>query len=403
MIVFKSRPARLPVFLRRAWYNGASIRSAEGMNLQQLKERWWEALLILLAILAITIFHYGTHSIHHLHHAVYRRLYYLPIVVAALRFGFWGGLSSALLSTLLYIPHGFFYTPNIDPSSDTDKIFEIVLYNAIGLVSGGLVELLRAETRRHKRTADELRVTLDRMQRIQYQLRIAERLAAIGQLTAGLAHELRNPLASIRGSAEILADDYPPAHAKHEMAQVLLTESGRLNGILDQFLAFARPQPLQRGPTDLAALVRAAVTALEGHPARDGHRIETAIADGLAPLSIDRNRMMQVLFNLGVNGLEAMERPGRLRVSLADLQREGNTWACIRFIDQGPGIADDLKEKIFNPFFTTKAAGTGLGLPISHRIVEDHGGVIEIDAAPGGGTAFSILLPRHIEFLEEGA
>lgn len=373
------------------------------MILRQLKERWWEALLILLAILAITVFHYGTHSIHHLHHAVYRRLYYLPIIVAALRFGFWGALSSALLSTLLYIPHGFFYTPNIDPSSDTDKIFEIVLYNVIGLIAGGLVELLRAETRRHQRTADELRQTLDRMQRIQYQLRIAERLAAIGQLTAGLAHELRNPLASIRGSAEILADDYPPPHAKHEMAQVLLTESGRLGSILDQFLAFARPQPLQRAPTDLAELVRSAVTAFEGHPARDSHRIVTDIAPGLPPLAVDRNRLMQVLFNLGVNALEAMDHPGTLRVGLADLVREGNRWARISFEDEGPGIPADLLEKIFNPFFTTKPEGTGLGLPISHRIVEDHGGVIEIDAGARRGTVFSILLPRHIEFLEGSA
>lgn len=363
------------------------------MFLEELKRRWWEASLLIIAVLAITAFHYGTHSFHHLQHDVYRRLYYLPIIIAGFRFGFWGAVSTSLLATVLYIPHAFFYSPNIDPADTLDKLMEIMLYNIIALVTGGLVLLLRSEGRKHEKTAERLQTTLDHVERIQFQLRIAERLAAIGQLTAGLAHELRNPLSSIRGTAEILADDYSPDHPKYEMAGVLLKESARLNEILDSFLDFARPRPLQIQEKDLRSELSNVVETLNQHSAKGEHDIVLDVKGDVPRVQVDPDRLMQVFLNLGINALEAMEKKGTLTIRLSTKTRDDRRCVSIIFQDEGPGIDQKTVEKIFNPFFTTKQSGTGLGLPISHRIVEDHGGRIEVTSTPGEGSTFEILLP----------
>ena len=210
--------------------------------------------LVGLMVAVVTLLHYGTPFHVHAAHGIYRRLYYFPILFAA----FWGGWPAAVATSLAvcaaYVPHALGWI-GFDPAPTLEKALEMVLYIAIGIVAGVLVS-------RRNRTAAEKAAMEEELVR-------AARLAAVGRLSAGLAHEIRNPLASIQGAAEVLQDDFPAAHPKGKLLRVLIEETGRLNTVLTRFLAFARPRPGGRERVDLAAEARRAVE-LAGH--REGRR-----------------------------------------------------------------------------------------------------------------------------------
>jgi len=354
-----------------------------------------EILFIAAGVFLITILHYATSAAIFPAHDLYRRLYYIPIIIAAFRFGIWGGLYASALTSILYAPHAFLAVPNIDPQSTANKLLEIVLYNVIALVTGYLVERLRAEAREHRETAGNLQRTLKQVESIQYRLRVTERLAAIGQLTAGLAHELRNPLGSIQGAAEIISDDFPPGHPKHEMVDVLLKESARLNETLSRFLDFAKPHELQIEECDIGREIETVVELLRHSSRWSKHKIEYQNLLEGRTVPADRNMLRQVILNLSLNALEAMPDGGALKLAAGERREDGGSMIAISFVDDGEGIAKDKLEKIFNPFFTTKPGGTGLGLAVTHRIVEDHGGALEIDSEPGRGTRVTVLIPAE--------
>ena len=364
------------------------------MEAYSLRERWLEISLLVSAVLVISALHYATASGHYYFHDIYRRLYYLPIIVAAFRFGMVWAVATSVLTSAVYIPHAFFFLPNIDPQGTVDKLLEIALYNIVAVVAGWLVMRLRAEARRHHTTAEELRETLAGVKRIQYQLRLAERMAAIGQLTAGLAHEIRNPLGSIQGAAEVCADDFPPGHPKREMATVLLDEVGRLTAFLDRFLDFAKPRELQFGRLDLGEELRAVAEMLGQRTKGDKHSVKLRLGNRATIVNADAVRLRQVFLNVGLNALEAMPDGGILEIAVGDAERDGGSFVAVEFRDTGTGIESQALEQMFNPFFTTKPGGTGLGLAISYRIVGDHGGRVEVTSIPQRGTKVTVLLPE---------
>jgi two-component system sensor histidine kinase HydH len=203
---------------------------------------------IALMIVAVSLMHYST-AIHiHEAHGIYRRLYYFPILLAAFRYGRRGGLAAAFATCAFYAPHAFGLI-GFDPAFALEKSLEMVLYFAVGLVAGVLVD-------REHATQRSLRRTLEDRDRMASQLLRSERLAAVGRLSAGLAHEIRNPLASINGAAEVLGDDFPAGHPKARLAAILRDESRRLNDVLTRFLTFARGAPATAAPFDLLAEAR---------------------------------------------------------------------------------------------------------------------------------------------------
>jgi signal transduction histidine kinase len=246
--------------------------------------------------------------------------------------------------------------------------------------------------------AASLGVTLQNSQ-VYERMKERERLAALGQMAAGLAHEIRNPLGSIKGAAQYLqpvgqADADP---GTKEFLDIIVEEVDRLNKIVSQFLDYARPYRGDQKPLDVNEVVRRTLQLIEKDAAGAKVEIVSALFDGLPPVRADAEQLRQVFLNLSLNALQAMSQGGRLQVSTS-LRRSTRRGAAaafleIRFRDNGVGIpANDLKS-LFIPFFTTKEKGTGLGLPISQRIIENHGGTIEVRSQPGSGATFTVLLP----------
>lgn len=341
-----------------------------------------------VGIVAVTVFHYATDSHAVSFHNVYRRLYYIPIVLAAFSHGVRGGLGAALLSVVAYLPHAFFMD-HADPSPAVDKVLEMVLYVAIGGLTGWLVN-------RQNEVRQALERSLVERDALEESLVRAGKLSALGQLTSGLAHEIRNPLASILGSAEALVSEFGPDHRKHRMGQLLLAEIDRLNGVVSDFLRFARPTEPQREAVDPAALAREVAELTAARARQAGVAIDL---DAARPATVraDAGQVRQVILNFFLNAYEALEDAGAGagRISVVTERRtvgEQGFW-CLGVQDDGPGVPAELRDKIFDPYFTTRQEGTGLGLSVSSRIAEAHGGFVDVTSVDGR-TTFWLCLPE---------
>ena len=237
------------------------------------------------------------------------------------------------------------------------------------------------------------------IKRMEEQVRQADRLAAIGRLAAGLAHEIRNPIGSIRGSVEVLGGSLDLQGDDRRLMDIVLRESDRLDAIIRDFLQFSRPPRLVRVPTDVPAMLDEILLMLSNHSGVQGAetphvQIRRDVAESTAKADVDPAQMRQALWNLCLNAVEAMPQGGELRVGVRTITSEaGRTLMEITVEDTGVGITAAELTQVFEPFFTTKPQGTGLGLAIAHRIVEDHGGEIRVQSEPWRGTRFTISLP----------
>jgi two-component system sensor histidine kinase PilS (NtrC family) len=234
-------------------------------------------------------------------------------------------------------------------------------------------------------------------------LRRSERLAAVGELSASMAHEIRNPLAAISGSVELLRGGRAEAD-RERLMDIVLREIGRLDALIRDFLQYARPAPPKLGPVALPALLQEVAQMLAtAVPPEAKLELE---ADPAAWAMADATQLRQVLWNLARNACDALEGPGVIRLSAArvalpqgrapgDRKRPREEAAAVEIVvsDTGRGIPPADLERIFDPFYTTKPDGTGLGLPTVHRIVESHGGTLEVESQPGVGTRFRVRLP----------
>jgi two-component system sensor histidine kinase PilS (NtrC family) len=237
------------------------------------------------------------------------------------------------------------------------------------------------------------------IRRMEEQVRQADRLAAIGRLAAGLAHEIRNPIGSIRGSVEVLRGSLDPREDDRRLMDIVLRESDRLDAIIRDFLQFSRPPHLVRVPTDLPAMLDEILLMLSnqgGVQGADAPRVQIRcdVAEPMAKAHVDPAQMRQALWNLCLNAVEAMPQGGELRMGVRTVTSEsGRALMEITVEDTGVGITAAELTQVFEPFFTTKPQGTGLGLAIAHRIVEDHGGDIRVQSEPWRGSRFTISLP----------
>jgi two-component system sensor histidine kinase PilS (NtrC family) len=231
------------------------------------------------------------------------------------------------------------------------------------------------------------------IRQMEERVRIADRLAGVGELAAGLAHEIRNPLASIAGSSQLLRESVAPSGESATLLDIIGRESQRLNGLITDFLAYTGPSQRDATRLDVAALLRDVAEAVRAGEAR-----EKGVAVELAPLPAlmvvgDGEQLKQVAWNLVRNAVQAAPAGGTVMIDGFEQIRHGSRFVVAMVVDTGAGIAPGILEKIFNPFFTTKEGGTGLGLSISQRIVHQHKGFIEVRPAPGRGCAFSVFLP----------
>ncbi len=349
-------------------------------------------LVVLVAV--ITALHYLTAIRMAQYHDIYRRLYYIPIVLGGIWYTLRGGLGTSIAISILFAPHVVFQWGHY-PSADPEQYLEILLYNVIGFLTGFLAERERIQKERHQRAAQrleesyaKLRSQADMILEIEEQLRRADRLSALGELSAGMAHEIRNPLGSIRGTAEILQEGIDPADKRYEFTRILIKEVDRLNRVVQDFLRFARPAPVERGRFDVNETLREILLLTRQQAVRNGVAAELQAGE-LPPVAGDREQLKQAFLNLVLNALQAMPGGGKLTVATA--LRDGR--AAITIADTGQGIPPENLERIFNPFFTTRQEGTGLGLAITHRIIQGHGGRIDVESRPGEGTTFTLLLP----------
>ncbi|MBV5317029.1 MAG: PAS domain-containing protein [Desulfobulbaceae bacterium] len=226
---------------------------------------------------------------------------------------------------------------------------------------------------------------------LEQRMRENERLAAVGRMAGGVAHEVRNPLSSIKGLALLLKNKFAAGSKEQDTADLLIQETERMNRTITEMLSFTRPTALNLKPIDLGVLLQRSLQLIKAE-AEDNHIEATlAVEPGLLPVAGDADRLQQVVMNILLNAMQAMEKGGKLAVTLGN--REDNQRVELRIGDTGEGIAAELLPQVFYPYFTTKQGGTGIGLAISQKIIADHGGSIELESEPGQGTTVIILLP----------
>ena len=360
--------------------------------------------VILLKILLATLLidHTGEVGIN----SSYYPIYYLPVVTAALYCGPWLTLVWTLVASAAYCSYLYpaMQEYELTPEAIGYLALRIMFFFLAAMVVNRFSQQSRHQTQLYRELAERLAETNRRLEHAQAEARRSERLAALGQLSAGLAHEIRNPLGVIKGSAEMLTQKLQASdELSRELAGYISTEVNRLSDLVTEFLDFARPLHAEPRPADLTALLdrvlqivagRFASNPVTGKPVR----VERHYASGLPLVPLDESLCEQAFLNLVQNAYEAMQNDvedgdGTLRVEVQPSTQNGREGVELRLSDTGPGVPEELREEIFNPFVTTKKTGVGLGLSIVSKIVDGHHGSIHVENAPGGGAVFTLFFP----------
>ncbi|MDP4161429.1 MAG: ATP-binding protein, partial [Bacillota bacterium] len=332
-----------------------------------------------LFIAILTAVHYTNYHYEMNFHILLQFAYYLPVIYAAMRFGPAGGILSGLVITLLILPFmTHFHVMN--PSAIYTQWVEIGLINVIGWLTGFLTEQERRAKRKYQRALTVQKELVEKLkqeglerERLEEEIRQTERLTALGHMSAGLAHEIRNPLGIMKVSIQLLAQEKVDDEAVSDYCRVLLEECERLNRLVSEFLSFARPKELVRERVTLSKLLDEGVSLIQ--PALRQHHIELKQVRSLVDqkeVEVDQDQMKQVILNILLNAIDAQGEGGAIQ--LEGVQQEGFVGFAVS--DEGPGISTDAMPFIYDPFFTTKDKGTGLGLSVVHRILDQHGGKI---------------------------
>ncbi|MCF8057116.1 MAG: hypothetical protein K9K37_10835 [Desulfocapsa sp.] len=356
--------------------------------------------LLLLIVVAVGLLHTFTPTDKLILHDFYRRFSYFPIVVAAILYGVRGGIFLAACTSIAFIPHlRHFY--HLGPTYYMSELPEILLYFGAGIVTGAIAgrekqlrikyqELSHQLDRSYKKLHKQAAILVE----AERQLHASQKLSALGQLSASLAHEVKNPLAAIRGSVEILSDDFPPEHPKYEFSQILLKETSRLSTTVEEVLRYSKKQQSNAPNPRLEPLPRVlerVTTLLASNFRSKNITLTINLSDHADQVLIDGDKMAQVFVNLLLNSCESLEKKGIVVVENRENDKENE----ILFMDNGPGVPEEDRKKIFTAFYSTREEGTGLGLAISSRIVESYGGTIRVETPESGtGACFIVSLPK---------
>ena len=384
-----------------------------GFGLLQLIEGWmvarWPArgptcvVLWKIALATILIDHTGEFGIN----SSYFPIYFLPILTAAEYFGPWATLLWTTLSSAAYCSYLYPALQEYEIPEENYALLAIrvLFFFLAAMVVNRYVIESRRQTQRYQELAETLAETNRRLEQAQAEARRSERLAALGQLSAGLAHEIRNPLGVIKGSAEMLGQKLGNSNPlASELAGYISTETNRLSALVTRFLDFARPLHADLVPQDIRLVLDRALNDVaqlwKGEPVR----VEKSYESNLPPVALDESLCQQAFVNIVQNAYDAMSAGGVLRVKITktwgdrvDARSDG---VEVQIEDTGPGIPDELREQIFNPFVTTKKSGVGLGLSIVSKIMDGHHASVRVENAgtgPGTGARFVMTFPATSE------
>jgi len=370
------------------------------------KQNSWRFALVAGSIVVITLLHYTIDVRAGAFHDVLLRAYYIPIVLAGLWFGARGGLLAALAVSVVFLPHAMHGWDA--PYTFIFRLIEILMYYVIGGLTGWLSSRTRLALDAEKqagldreRAHEGLKKKTLELFEMEEELRRSERLAALGRMSGGLAHEIRNPLASIKTSVEMLQEQCeeglakPPSDLSIELLAVVSEETDRLNRILTEFLQFARAeaQLADGSPAkcNLGEVLSGTLDLLRRDLDSGGIMIEADAERLGVSVSVGEDHLRQILLNLFLNASEAMPKGGVIRVGIVG---ESGDSITLGIEDSGNGMTDDVAKSLFDPFFSTKEGGTGLGLSIVARLVEASGGGIKLDRSFPTGARFLVTLPN---------
>jgi nitrogen-specific signal transduction histidine kinase len=348
--------------------------------------------LLKLLLATLLIDHTGGPSIN----SSYYPIYYLPVVTAAVYFGSWATLLWTLLASAVYC--SFLYPAlqeyTLTTAGITELALRVLFFFLAALIVNRFAVENRRQTERYQKLAEQLAETNRQLERAQAEARRSERLAALGQLSAGLAHEIRNPLGVIKGSAEMLNRKLEDANPlASELAGYISSEVNRVSALVSRFLDFARPLRPEQRPHELTTLLDRVIKSVADQWQGGAVRVEREYQHKLPLVLLDENLSEQAFLNLVQNAYEAMGSDGGiLRVEVHTTRNNGREGVEVRLKDTGPGVPKEMREQIFNPFVTTKKTGVGLGLSIVSKIVDEHGGSIRLENT-AGGASFLIFLP----------
>jgi signal transduction histidine kinase len=330
----------------------------------------------------------------------YYPIYYLPIVTAAIYFGplgtlFWTGVASLAYCSYLIPAH---WEYEITADSFNYLAIRILFFFLSAMLVNRFVVENRRQVARYQALSETLEETNRQLQRAEAEARRSERLAALGQMSAGLAHEIRNPLNVIKGSAEMLVEKLKSSEPlANELAGYISSEVNRLNALVARFLDFARPSHLDLKPQRMDEIVERALESVQSHSPTSNVRVERDYSLDLPKIAADAQLCERIFVNLIQNAYDAMQSGGRrenvLHLSVAPELASGRAGVGITVADSGPGVPAELREQIFNPFVTSKQEGVGLGLALVAKFVDDHRGSIRVENNSGPGASFHVFLP----------
>lgn len=321
-------------------------------------------------------------------HSFLQHLNFLPIVLAGLLFGWPGAVLSTVAALAMQAPHIWL---SWGPQSfyATDVLLELPVFGLAGVITGHLAERERRQKTNLETTKRELEQVYRELQQNFERLKRAERLYAAGQLSAGMAHEIRNPLASITGAVGILKRGHGSIENCRECLDIIEKETQRLNRLLTSFLDFARPRAPKFQMVRLEDVFESVISLAHHAAGATTMELRQAIDEPLPEVRCDAEQIKQVLLNLIINSIQAASGPGVVELRA----RQVDEFIRISVHDEGCGIPPHELDRMFDPFFTTKENGTGLGLAVAAKIIEQHGGTLAGANNPDRGMTFTVDLP----------
>jgi len=356
--------------------------------------------LLLAFVIVLGVLHTLTPGHMIFYHDTYRRLSYFPITIGAIFFGIRGGILLAVLSCMAFVPHLYMFWAR-GPQAYYSELSEMLFYLAAGIVIGLISSRENKLKEKYKNLSEKLAGSYKRLHKqasrlveAEKQLGKSQKLSMLGHVSASLAHEIKNPLAAIKGAAEILADEVPENHPKHEFIEIMRMEISRLNHSVDDVLKYCRGQQYQDKVREesVERIINRVLLLLEAGLKEKSIQISRQAESNDNGFVTDEAAMIQILMNIMLNAIDAVEKNGKILIELSTYEKG----CLIRISDDGPGIDKNIAKKVFHSFVTFKEEGTGLGLSISKRMVESLGGKIVIEESTLGGAAFSIFLPQKI-------
>jgi signal transduction histidine kinase len=348
-------------------------------------------LFALVLVAGITFSHYMTPTRLHPVHELLKVLYFVPILMFAYGYGFWGGLLSGLAVTFLYLPHIMFQWGGAT-LMNLSRFLMIGLYLLIGTLTGFLWQRERRERQEVLSASNKLQQSYEQLQnaseeltRVESQLLFAERLATLGELTAALAHEVRNPLGSIQGVAEILRDESKDPSLQ-KFVDILIKETQRLDSVVENYLSLSHRQASPPKVRSFKSLIEPVVTLLGPELRKKSLQVESDYQPKSVSIQCREGEMQQAFLNLLLNAIQASPENGTISIVV----RSNEHRVICSISDEGRGVDEEIKSRVFEPFFTTKEQGTGLGLAITRRIVERNQGSISIENREPQGTRVNL-------------